>query len=198
MIIPAGSDAEWMAGSNLLLGWALMSSPAQGRDEVLPTVSWSGSILDFTRCPSSDPPHFSEEFRPFLVVVAPEYLHVCFWLHSFFLWVLLGHFNLLIFLILVCLIYMKFLWLNLSQGPSWTSSHYQLNLKRNSYELQFHCSRVWSLLIIDAIALLIIISSIKLNLHLHLCLVGCSRVWSLKGSSQIKIWYHSICKQQPF
>lgn len=160
-----------------------MYSPAQCRYEVLPTICWSGSILDLTRCPS-DPLHFSEEFGSFLVVVTQECLHDCFCLHSLFLWVLLGLFHLLILLILVCSIHRKFFWLNLSQGPS-------------QAELQFHSLRVWSLLIIDAIALLIIMSSIKLGLHLHLCLVSCSRVWNLSGSSQTKIWYYSICKHLP-
>lgn len=81
-------------------------------------------------------------------------------------------------------------WLNLSQALSQASGYIQLSLKRNGYELQFHSLRAWSLLIIDAIALLIIRSSIKLSLHLHLCLVGCSRIWSLNDSSQTKIWYH--------
>lgn len=151
-----------MAGSNLHLGWALMYSPAQCRYEVLPTICWSGSILDLTRCPS-DPLHFSEEFGSFLVVVTQECLHDCFCLPSFFLWVLLELFNLLILLVLVCSIGRKIFWLNLSQGPSQALDLIQLILKRNGYELQFHSLRVWSLLIIDAIALLIIRSSIKLS-----------------------------------
>lgn len=37
---------------------------------MLPTiVSWSGPILDLTRCPSSDPLLFPEGFLPFLVVI---------------------------------------------------------------------------------------------------------------------------------
>lgn len=193
MILPAGG---WLGETPapLLLGWALMCSPAQCRYEVLPTVSQSGSILDLTRCPSSDPLHFSEEFGYFLVVIGQEYLHDCFWLHGFFLWVFLGLFYLLILLVLVCSIDRKFFWLNLIQGPSQACGQIQLNLKRNGYE--FHSLGVWSLLIIDTIALLIIRSIIKLSLPLHLWLEGCSRVWSLNGSSQTKIRYHIICKHQ--
>lgn len=98
---------------------------------------------------------------------------------------------------ILCSIYKKFFWLKSSQGHSQASCHIQMNLKRLSYELQFPFLMVWSLLIIDAVALLVLGSGIKSSLHSHLCLVGCSRVWSLNGSAQIKIQYCHVCKQQP-
>lgn len=77
---------------------------------------------------------------------------------------------------ILCSIYKKFFWLKSSLGHSQASCHIQMNLKRLSYELQFPFLMVWSLLIIDAVALLVLGSGIKSSLHSHLCLVGCSRV----------------------
>lgn len=90
--------------------------------------------------------------------------------------------HLLILLTLFCAPFTRsFFWLKSSQGHGQASGHIQMNLKRLGYELQVPSLMLWSLLTVDAIALLILGSGIKLSLPLDLYLVGCSRVWSLNG-----------------
>lgn len=85
----------------------------------------------------------------------------------------------------------SFFWVKSSQGHSQASGQHSDEPQRTGLWVSFH---LWWF---DVIALFILGSGIKLSLHLHLCLVGCSRVCSLNGSAQIKIQYHSVCKHQP-
>lgn len=154
-------------------------------------LSQTGTILDLTRCPSSDPPLFSKVFITFLAFF--ESLSDYFWLYNSLLW-LFSPFAYFADFILSPFTRIFFLPKSRSLGfakvlpRTWQSQDKsQATVKWTSkvWAMSYSSPLWWFNFFGSLMPLTPLGSGIKLSLHLHLCLLGCSRVWSLNGSTQI-------------
>lgn len=154
-------------------------------------LSQTGTILDLTRCPSSDPPLFSKVFITFLAFF--ESLR---WLFLIIQFLALTFFPICLFCWLSFISIYKNFFLPKSRSlgfakilpRTWQSQDKsQATVKWTSkvWAMSYSSPLWWFNFFGSLMPLTPLGSGIKLSLHLHLCLLGCSRVWSLNGSTQI-------------